>query len=190
MNHSIHSADRATHLKIVVVALVAGIAVAAFGIGTHQFGIHPDGPDPGHEGGQAGGHHQLADLDGPLRVSFSAPARRPPSGGFFVAGTSFPKSRPKSRRPRPDWNSPVSFRRMAPKRWLHGLPLDGAPIALGSAGRPRETPRETRRECSPEPAVNRVTRVFGPPTRRLADTARSLPFQLIFRRIRPDAAQA
>jgi hypothetical protein len=32
MNHSIHSADRATHLKIVVLALVAGIAVAAFGI--------------------------------------------------------------------------------------------------------------------------------------------------------------
>jgi hypothetical protein len=34
MNHSLHSADRATHLKIVVVALVAGIAVAAFGITT------------------------------------------------------------------------------------------------------------------------------------------------------------
>ena len=34
MNHSIHSADRATHLKIVVVALVAGIAVAAFGMTT------------------------------------------------------------------------------------------------------------------------------------------------------------
>ncbi|MDR6658415.1 hypothetical protein AB7714_17790 [Tardiphaga sp. 1201_B9_N1_1] len=32
MNHSIHSADRSTHLKIVVVALVAGIAVAGFGI--------------------------------------------------------------------------------------------------------------------------------------------------------------
>ena len=32
MNHSFHSANRATHLKIVVVALVAGIAVAAFGI--------------------------------------------------------------------------------------------------------------------------------------------------------------
>jgi hypothetical protein len=32
MNHSIHSADRATHLKIVVVALVAGIVVAVFGI--------------------------------------------------------------------------------------------------------------------------------------------------------------
>jgi hypothetical protein len=34
MNHSLHSADRATHLKIVVVALVAGIAVAAVGITT------------------------------------------------------------------------------------------------------------------------------------------------------------
>ncbi|MGC2776557.1 MAG: hypothetical protein WA418_13090 [Bradyrhizobium sp.] len=32
MNHSLHSADRSTHLKIVVVALVAGIAVMAFGI--------------------------------------------------------------------------------------------------------------------------------------------------------------
>ena len=32
MNHSIYSADRSTHLKIVAVALVAGIAVAGFGI--------------------------------------------------------------------------------------------------------------------------------------------------------------
>ncbi|MGX7742823.1 hypothetical protein [Rhodopseudomonas parapalustris] len=32
MNHSLHSADRATHLKIVVVALVAGISVAGLGI--------------------------------------------------------------------------------------------------------------------------------------------------------------
>ena len=32
MNHSFHSADRSTHLKIVIVALVAGIAVAGFGI--------------------------------------------------------------------------------------------------------------------------------------------------------------
>jgi hypothetical protein len=32
MNHSIYSADRSTHLKIVVVALVAGITVAGFGI--------------------------------------------------------------------------------------------------------------------------------------------------------------
>jgi hypothetical protein len=32
MNHSIYSADRSTHLKIVVVALIAGIAVAGLGI--------------------------------------------------------------------------------------------------------------------------------------------------------------
>jgi hypothetical protein len=32
MNHSIYSADRMTHLKIVVVALIAGVAVAGFGI--------------------------------------------------------------------------------------------------------------------------------------------------------------
>jgi hypothetical protein len=29
MNHSIYSADRTTHLKIVVVALVAGVGVSA-----------------------------------------------------------------------------------------------------------------------------------------------------------------
>ncbi len=51
MNHSIHSADRATHLKVVIVALVAGIAVAAFGIsarvntdaGTQTAGVVKDG---------------------------------------------------------------------------------------------------------------------------------------------------
>ncbi|MBV9563849.1 MAG: hypothetical protein JOY90_25905 [Bradyrhizobium sp.] len=32
MNHSIYSADRSTHLKVVVVALVAGIAIAGLGI--------------------------------------------------------------------------------------------------------------------------------------------------------------
>jgi hypothetical protein len=32
MNHSIYSADRMTHLKVVVVALVAGVLVAGFGI--------------------------------------------------------------------------------------------------------------------------------------------------------------
>lgn len=35
MNHSMYSADRATHLKIVVVALVAAIAVAGLGITAH-----------------------------------------------------------------------------------------------------------------------------------------------------------
>ncbi len=32
MNHSLHSADRSTHLKIVTIALLAGIALAGFGI--------------------------------------------------------------------------------------------------------------------------------------------------------------
>lgn len=34
MNHSIATASRGTHLKIVVVALIAGIMVASVGIGT------------------------------------------------------------------------------------------------------------------------------------------------------------
>ena len=37
MNHSIYSADRTTHLKIVVVALVAGIAVAGLGISARAY---------------------------------------------------------------------------------------------------------------------------------------------------------
>jgi hypothetical protein len=37
MNHSIYSADRTTHLKVVVLALVAGIAVAGFGISARTF---------------------------------------------------------------------------------------------------------------------------------------------------------
>jgi hypothetical protein len=32
VNHSIYSADRSTHLKVVVVALVAGIVVVGLGI--------------------------------------------------------------------------------------------------------------------------------------------------------------
>jgi hypothetical protein len=35
MNHSFYSADRMTHLKIVVVALVAAIGVAGLGISAH-----------------------------------------------------------------------------------------------------------------------------------------------------------
>jgi hypothetical protein len=45
MNHSIHSADRTTHLKIVVLALVAGIAVAGFGISTRT---NPDYTQTAH----------------------------------------------------------------------------------------------------------------------------------------------
>ena len=35
MNHSIYSADRATHLKIVVIGLLCAILVAAVGIFAH-----------------------------------------------------------------------------------------------------------------------------------------------------------
>ena len=35
MNHSIYSADRMTHVKVVVIALVAGIGVAGLGIAAH-----------------------------------------------------------------------------------------------------------------------------------------------------------
>jgi hypothetical protein len=38
MNHSFYSADRMTHLKIVVVALVAGILVAGFSISARYTG--------------------------------------------------------------------------------------------------------------------------------------------------------
>lgn len=37
MNHSIHSADRGTHLKIVVLALVAGICIAGLGLSARGF---------------------------------------------------------------------------------------------------------------------------------------------------------
>ena len=36
MNHSICSADRTTHLKVVIVAFIAGILVAGFGISTRN----------------------------------------------------------------------------------------------------------------------------------------------------------
>jgi hypothetical protein len=38
MNHSIYSADRMTHLKVVIVALVAGIFLAGFGISARMNG--------------------------------------------------------------------------------------------------------------------------------------------------------
>ena len=84
MNHSIHSADRTTHLKIVVVALVAGIAVAAFGISARSGSDFT--PDRScHEGGQAGGCHQLGSVDGPLNDNdFIGMKTAAPTGGLFV----------------------------------------------------------------------------------------------------------
>ncbi len=37
MNHSIYGADQSTHLKIVVVALLAAIAVIGFGLSLHLY---------------------------------------------------------------------------------------------------------------------------------------------------------
>lgn len=37
MNHSMYGADRATHLKIVVVALLAAVAVTGFGLSLHLY---------------------------------------------------------------------------------------------------------------------------------------------------------
>jgi len=42
MNHSIYSADRSTHLKIVVVALVAAISVTSLGIFARASGSNSD----------------------------------------------------------------------------------------------------------------------------------------------------
>lgn len=39
MNHSIYSADRATHLKIVVVGLLCAVMVAAIGTFAHVSGV-------------------------------------------------------------------------------------------------------------------------------------------------------
>jgi hypothetical protein len=36
VNHSIYSADRGTHLKIVMIALVAGIALAGLGLSSRD----------------------------------------------------------------------------------------------------------------------------------------------------------
>ncbi len=37
MNHSIYSADRSTHLKIVVLALVAGFAMVGLGVSARTY---------------------------------------------------------------------------------------------------------------------------------------------------------
>ena len=42
MNSSLYTADRATHLKIVVVALIAGTLVAGFGIAARDLNLGTD----------------------------------------------------------------------------------------------------------------------------------------------------
>jgi hypothetical protein len=55
MNHSIYSTDRATHLKIVVVALIAGIAVAGLGISASL------SADDGYMQSDSGAGHEAVD---------------------------------------------------------------------------------------------------------------------------------
>ena len=81
MNHSIHSADRATHLKIVVVALVAGIAVAGFGISARTTRITPR-PPMSIKAGKPVVVTSSDTLDGPLRQSDFERAKRPPRAAF------------------------------------------------------------------------------------------------------------
>ncbi len=91
MNHSIYSADRTTHIKIVVVALVAGIAVAGFGISAW---IYPDRAR--HEGRQGRDDHEFRHIHGPLtkdfrnsRGLFSSPPKSPRG---YVEDPKYPKS--------------------------------------------------------------------------------------------------
>ena len=88
MNHSIHSADRATHLKIVVVALVAGIAVAGFGISARSNAdFTQTARHPRHEGGQAGGGDEFGCFRRSANPSKSVRNKNGrPWGGLFVGG--------------------------------------------------------------------------------------------------------
>ena len=71
MNHSIYSADRTTHLKIVVVALVAGIVVAGLRhLGAQQRRTMADADRARDEGRQAGGDHQLEQFARSLTEEF------------------------------------------------------------------------------------------------------------------------
>ena len=73
MNHSIYSADRTTHLKIVVVALVAGIAgrrLRHLGAHTRRMKVSPR-PRTRDEGRQAGGGHELGQFGRSLKRNFT-----------------------------------------------------------------------------------------------------------------------
>lgn len=66
MNWSIYTADRATHLKIVVVGLAAALMIAVLGISAHELNLGTDiltaqGPTVY----KAGGAIQFSDRSGP-----------------------------------------------------------------------------------------------------------------------------
>ena len=86
MNHSIHSADRATHLKIVAVALVAGLAIAGFGISARSTS---DYAQTAHvvKAGKAMAVTRLGRGNGPIRpFSIFDGTKRPPAGGLCFWG--------------------------------------------------------------------------------------------------------
>lgn len=67
MNWSIYTADRATHLKIVVVGLAAALLIAVIGISAHELNLGTDiltakGPTVI----KAGGPVVVTDRDGPM----------------------------------------------------------------------------------------------------------------------------
>jgi hypothetical protein len=67
MNWFVHSADRSTHLKIVVVGLTAALLVAVIGISAHKLNLGTDimtARAPGII--KAGGPLIFTDRDGPV----------------------------------------------------------------------------------------------------------------------------
>jgi hypothetical protein len=67
MNWSMYTADRATHLKIVVVGLAAALLVAVIGISAHELNLGTDiltAQGPGVI--KAGGSVVLTDRNGPI----------------------------------------------------------------------------------------------------------------------------
>ncbi|MGY4333488.1 hypothetical protein ACVWWG_007905 [Bradyrhizobium sp. LB7.2] len=87
MNHSIHSADRATHMKIVVVALVAGITVAGFGIAARTNADHSQTAQSTHviKAGKTGRGDERRDVRYPLTRGLRTD-QWPPPGGLFDSG--------------------------------------------------------------------------------------------------------
>ena len=152
MNHSIYSADRTTHLKIVVVALVAGILVAGFSISartTSDEGLTQTARVM--KAGKPVADHQQHQFSRPLTTEefteftrlFTSPPKSPrgyledpnypqvddlktpaPHGRFLFVGYS-ESARPAQRRQCPAAPSRSACRRTRPDQ--SGLPLGEPP---------------------------------------------------------------